>query len=195
VKNIENPITKELTPVVNSESNRIKLKPENLEVIKRALVGVTREGTSARVFAGAGYVSGGKTGTAQAIGIKKNEKYDAKKLAEHHRDHSLYMTFAPIDNPRIALAVIVENAGFGAQAAAPIARIALDYYLLGKRPETEKEKQEKQEKGKVAAPKPAAPAPTVAHLPANSGQPDAAARPRAPTAIIPASSEPKEQQQ
>jgi penicillin-binding protein 2 len=100
------------------------------------------------------------------------------------------MTYAPIDNPRIALAVIVENAGFGAQAAAPIARIALDYYLLGKRPEPEKDKQEK---NKIAIPKPAGPAPAVATAPVKPAQPNAAP-PRAPAAMIPASAEAKEQQ-
>jgi penicillin-binding protein 2 len=99
------------------------------------MIGVTKEGTSARTFLNAGYVSAGKTGTAQVIAIKKNEKYDANKLDERHRDHSLYTAFAPADNPRIALAIIVENGGFGATAAAPIVRQALDYYLLGKRPE------------------------------------------------------------
>lgn len=134
VKTIEDGITKERTLTVPKESYRIKLKQENIDFVKNAMAGVVREGTSSRAFAGAGYVSAGKTGTAQAIGIKKNEKYDAKKMAERHRDHSLYTAFAPADNPRIALAVIVENGGFGAAAAAPIARLALDYYLLGKRP-------------------------------------------------------------
>jgi hypothetical protein len=83
-------------------------------LIRRALQGVTQEGTSARVFAGAPYRSGGKTGTAQAVGIKANEKYNAARLAEHQRDHSLYIALAPIDAPTVALAVIVENAGFGA---------------------------------------------------------------------------------
>jgi penicillin-binding protein 2 len=99
------------------------------------MVGVTREGTSAAVFSKAEYVSAGKTGTAQVVAIKKNEKYDAKKVAERQRDHSLYTAFAPADNPRIAIAIVVENGGFGAEAAAPIVKKALDYYLLGKRPE------------------------------------------------------------
>ena len=85
-------------------------------LIGRALYGVTQEGTSARSFAGAPYKSGGKTGTAQAVGIKANEKYNAAKLEEHQRDHSLYIAFAPIEAPTIALAVIVENAGFGADS-------------------------------------------------------------------------------
>ncbi len=135
VKILESGGTKERTLTVPKESYRIPLQSENLDIIRNAMIGVPREGTSARAFAGAEYISAGKTGTAQAVGIKKNEKYDASKIAERLRDHSLYVTYAPADNPRIALAVIVENAGFGSAAAAPIARKAMDYYLLGKRPE------------------------------------------------------------
>jgi penicillin-binding protein 2 len=109
-------------------------KPENVAVVHRALVGVTTDGTSARVFAGAGYASGGKTGTAQAVTIGQKEKYDARKLEEQQRDHALYMAFAPAQSPQIAIAVIVENAGFGAEHAAPIARRAFDYWLLGQYP-------------------------------------------------------------
>jgi penicillin-binding protein 2 len=134
VKMIESSVTKERALTVAKESNRLGLKQENVDFIKKAMVGVTKEGTSARSFAGAEYVSAGKTGTAQAIGLKANEKYDAKKMAERHRDHSWYTAFAPADNPKIAIAIIVENAGFGSAAAAPITRMALDYYLLGKRP-------------------------------------------------------------
>ncbi|MBS0308512.1 MAG: penicillin-binding protein 2, partial [Proteobacteria bacterium] len=134
VKTIEDSVTKERTPTVRGESYRIAVKQENIDIVKHALAGVPKEGTSARAFIGAGYESAGKTGTAQAIGLKANEKYNAAKMAEFHRDHSLYIAYAPVDKPRIALAVIVENAGFGAAAAAPIARRAMDYYLLGKRP-------------------------------------------------------------
>ena len=139
VKIIENGVTKERMFTVPKESYRINLKQENIDIIKHAMVGVAKEGTSARAFANAEYVSAGKTGTAQVIGIKKNEKYDAKKVGERMRDHSLYTAFAPADNPKIAIAIIVENGGFGAEAAAPIVRKALDYYLLGKRP-VEKDK-------------------------------------------------------
>jgi penicillin-binding protein 2 len=135
VKIVENGVTKERTLTVPKESYRIALKQEHVDFIKNALAGVAKEGTSARAFANAGYVSAGKTGTAQVVAIKKNEKYDASKVDERHRDHSLYTAFAPVDNPRIAIAIIVENGGFGAAAAAPIVRKALDYYLLGKRPE------------------------------------------------------------
>ena len=77
------------------------------------------------------------TGTAQAVGIKANEKYNASKLDEHKRDHSLYTAFAPLEAPTIALAVVVENAGFGSEAAAPMARRVFDYWLRGQYPSVE----------------------------------------------------------
>ncbi|NMM27589.1 MAG: penicillin-binding protein 2 [Glaciimonas sp.] len=135
VKMVENTRTRERTLTVPKESYRIKLAQKNIDFIKRAMVGVTQEGTSSRVFTNAGYESGGKTGTAQVTGMKKNEKYNAKTRAERLLDHSLYTAFAPADKPRIAIAVIVENGGFGAAVAAPIVKKALDYYLLGKRPQ------------------------------------------------------------
>jgi penicillin-binding protein 2 len=96
------------------------------------MVGVNKEGTGARAFAGAAYVSAGKTGTAQVIALKQGEKYSEATVDERHRDHALFIAFAPADDPKIALAVLVENAGFGARAAAPVARKVLDFYLLGK---------------------------------------------------------------
>jgi penicillin-binding protein 2 len=115
-------------------ASRVPLRKEWVEFVKRAMAGVNKEGTGARAFAKAEYSSGGKTGTAQVIAMKQNEKYDEAKVAERHRDHSLFIAFAPVEHPIIALAVIVENGGFGARAAAPIARTVLDYYLLGKVP-------------------------------------------------------------
>ena len=111
----------------------VALKPEHIEVIRNAMVGVNKEGTGARAFAGAEYVSGGKTGTAQVYSLKGAD-YKSGGVKKELRDHALFIAFAPADNPRIALAILVENGGFGAQAAAPIARQVLDYYLLGKRP-------------------------------------------------------------
>ena len=135
VKAIEDSATRKQTLTVPKESYRIKLKPEHLAFVKNAMAGVTKgQGTAAWVFHGAGYESAGKTGTAQVVGMKANEKYDEKRIAEYKRDHSLYIAFAPPEKPRIALMVIVENGGFGAVAAGPIARKALDYYLLGKKP-------------------------------------------------------------
>ena len=124
-------------PVPPQPPQDLHFAPDNVAVVRRALVGVTQEGTSARVFAGAGYLSGGKTGTAQAVTIGQKEKYDVRKLEEHQRDHALYIAFAPADDPKIALAVVVENAGFGAEHAAPIARRAFDYWLLGQYPSEE----------------------------------------------------------
>jgi penicillin-binding protein 2 len=114
--------------------HQLALRPEHVAFVKQAMAGVTKEGTAAGAFAGAQYSSGGKTGTAQVVGMKQNEKYDETKVAERLRDHSLYIAFAPLESPKIALAVVVENGGFGARAAAPIARIVLDYFLLGKLP-------------------------------------------------------------
>lgn len=110
----------------------IPIKPEHLETIRRSMVGVNREGTGTRAFAGAGYVAAGKTGTAQVFSLKGG-KYSSR-ITERLRDHALYIAFAPADKPTIALAVLVENGGFGAESAAPIARQVLDYYLLGKLP-------------------------------------------------------------
>ncbi|HEX2530579.1 MAG TPA: penicillin-binding protein 2 [Burkholderiaceae bacterium] len=172
VKIIEDGVTRKRTQTVPKESYRIDLKQENIDVIKRAMVGVTKEGTSARAFSGAEYESGGKTGTAQVIAIKKNEKYDASKLDERHHDHSLYIAFAPADNPRIALAIIVENGGFGAEAAAPIARKALDYYLLGKKPADKDQLQARLNSPANAQPRRV---PRVARKSLDGPKPDAAA--------------------
>jgi penicillin-binding protein 2 len=119
----------------------VPIDPANLAVVKAAMVGVNADpdGTVGQigVFKGATYVSAGKTGTAQVVGIGQNEKYNAAKIAEHLRDHALYIAYAPADHPRIALALVVENAGFGAKAAAPIARRVFDYELLGLYPSEE----------------------------------------------------------
>jgi penicillin-binding protein 2 len=135
VKIIEDGGTRARTLTVPKETKRIPLKQENIDFIKSAMVGVTKPpGTAARAFLGAEYTSGGKTGTAQVAGIKANEKYHARTVAANLRDNALYTAFAPADKPRIAIAVVVENVGFGAEYAAPIVRKALDYYLLGKHP-------------------------------------------------------------
>ena len=110
----------------------LDLNPAHIEIIKQAMLGVNKEGTGARAFAGAEYVAAGKTGTAQVFSLKGAE-YKHHAIKKELRDHALFIAFAPADAPKIALAVLVENGGFGAQAAAPIARQVLDYYLLGKR--------------------------------------------------------------
>ena len=133
VKYITDTRTSKVTPIETAPFRTIPLKPQNIQTIKEAMVGVNREGTGARAFAGAEYVSAGKTGTAQVYSLK-GEKYSEGHVNERMRDHALFIAFAPADQPKIALAVLVENGGFGAAAAAPIARQVLDYYLLGKQP-------------------------------------------------------------
>jgi penicillin-binding protein 2 len=134
VKEVENAATGERRQTVPKESYRIDLKPEYLRAVRDAMVDVNISGTGRIPFAGAPYKAAGKTGTAQVFTIKQNEKYNAANIDERLRDHSLFIAFAPAEAPKIALALLVENGGFGAQAAAPIARAALDYYLLGKLP-------------------------------------------------------------
>ena len=134
VAHIDHPRNGERREVPAELLQSVTLKRDNVEFIKRAMAGVNKEGTGARAFAGVTYTVGGKTGTAQVIAMKQNEKYEEAKVAERHRDHSLFIAFAPLESPRIALAVIVENGGFGARAAAPLARTVLDYFMLGKVP-------------------------------------------------------------
>ena len=134
VREIHDVVTQAITPVAGEALSPLPFKPEHVALINSAMHGVTQEGTSTRVFAGAPYMSGGKTGTAQAVGIRANEKYNANKLSEYQRDHSLYTAFAPLEAPTVALAIVVENAGFGAAAAAPIARRVFDYLLAGQWP-------------------------------------------------------------
>ena len=129
--------TRVSVPVAQPPAENLGYKQEHINIVRNAMVGVTQGGTSTRVFAGAGYASGGKTGTAQAVSLSKNEKYNAARMEERLRDHSLYIAFAPAGDPRIAIAVIVENAGFGAASAAPIARRAFDYWLSGLYPSDE----------------------------------------------------------
>ena len=120
------------TPKVN---DYISLDDENLEIVKQGMLDVTLPGgTAARVGANAGYSIAAKTGTAQVIGIKQNEKYDEENIDERHRDHALFIAYAPADDPKIAIAAIIENGGHGGSAAGPIVREVMDYYLLGKLP-------------------------------------------------------------
>lgn len=88
-------------------------------------------GTARGSAQGAEYRFAGKTGTAQVIGIAQGAEYDEKGIAERFRDHALFISFAPVENPRIAVAVIAENGGGGSRTAAPIARKVMDYYLIG----------------------------------------------------------------
>ncbi len=137
VREIKDSVQHTTQRVASDALDPLPLKQEHVDVIRNAMHGVTVEGTSAKVFAGAGYTSGGKTGTAQAVGLRAGEKYSSVKADESKRDHSLYVAFAPVENPTIALALIVENAGWGSGSAAPIARRVFDYWLMGQYPNEE----------------------------------------------------------
>ena len=134
VKLVENFETREQRRAVGEALPVLPWKAEDVAFVRRAMHGVTQEGTSRTSFVNAPYQSGGKTGTAQVIAIKQDQKYNAKDIDERHRDHALYTAFAPVDAPQIALALVVENAGFGAGAAAPIARRVFDFVLSGQSP-------------------------------------------------------------
>ncbi|NDY84207.1 penicillin-binding protein 2 [Orrella sp. NBD-18] len=129
VKQIENATTGERKPTVAEASYKIPLKKENIQVIKRALADVTTSGTARQAFAGSAYAAAGKTGTAQVYSLR-GSKYRANAIDERLRDHALFMAFAPAANPTIAVAIIVENAGWGGSVAAPIARKVFDAWLL-----------------------------------------------------------------
>ncbi|MGV3582072.1 MAG: penicillin-binding protein 2 [Methylophilus sp.] len=139
---IVNAIVDSKTNVTKNKGNvvadKVNLKDENLEIVKLGMIDVTLPGgTASAAAANAPYTIAAKTGTAQVIGIKQNEKYNEKSIDERHRDHALFIAYAPAEAPKIALAVIVENGGHGGSAAGPIARKVMDYYLLGKEPAEE----------------------------------------------------------
>jgi penicillin-binding protein 2 len=182
VREVEDVVRHERRRVASDALTPLPLRPEDVNVIRNAMHGVTLEGTSQRVFAGAAYTSGGKTGTAQAVGLRAGEKYKDVKADERKRDHSLYVAFAPVEQPVIALALIVENAGWGSAAAAPIARRVFDFVLAGQYPNEEDIALTQQGKtmAPVGTPRPLAQAP----LP---GQPASAAASAASAAPAPAS--------
>lgn len=132
VRRVENPTTGDRRPTVTAPSHVIDLKPQNLKVIRDAMADVLVSGTARRVFQGAPYRAAGKTGTAQVYSLR-GAKYNANAVDERLRDHALFMAYAPVDNPQIALALIVENAGWGATKAAPVARTLFDYWLSPQR--------------------------------------------------------------
>ena len=107
-------------------------KDGNVEFVINAMADVMHsiKGTARSSGRNANYRMAGKTGTAQVVGIKQGEKYDAEALQERHRDHALFVGFAPVHNPKIAVAVIVENGGGGGSTAAPVARAIFDEWIL-----------------------------------------------------------------
>ena len=134
VKQIQNSQTDAITLIEPQPRAENRFSAENIKRVRDAMIDVTRPGgTAAWAGMNAKYLFAGKTGTAQVIGMK-GQKYDEDKINERHRDHALFIAYAPADDPKIALAILVENGGHGGSTAAPIARQVLDYYLLGKEP-------------------------------------------------------------
>ena len=115
-----------------SQIAKINAKSDNVEAIIEAMQAVIEHprGTARAIGLDAQYSIAGKTGTAQVVAIAQGAKYDESKLSDFHKDHALFVSFAPVDKPKIAVAVIVENGGSGSSAAAPVARKVMDYYLL-----------------------------------------------------------------
>jgi penicillin-binding protein 2 len=115
--------------------NDAAARPENIAFVRDAMVDVTRPGgTAAQAGQGAAYSIAAKTGTAQVVGMKQGERYDEKHMKQEHWDHALLIAFAPADDPKLALAILVENGKHGGSTAGPIARVVFDYYLTGKKP-------------------------------------------------------------
>ena len=130
VRDVRDPNTGLSYLTVSKPEGRIDVSQSDIDFVKSAMVGVATEGLAKKIFAGAPYTAAVKTGTAQVVGIGKNQHYNAKMMPENLRDNSLFEAFAPADHPQIALALVVENGGWGAEVAGPIARKMVDYYLV-----------------------------------------------------------------
>ena len=112
------------TGIINS------FRKKNIDLIKLGMQRVTEnEGTAAFLGKTSSYKIAAKTGTAQVFGLKKDEVYDEKKLPDHLKDHALFIAYAPAENPKLAIAIIVENGGHGGSTAGPIAKKVFDSYL------------------------------------------------------------------
>lgn len=135
VKYVEKGMTGERIEIKPVMQDKVALDLKNIEIVKQGMVNVTLPGgTAARVGNNSGYSIAAKTGTAQVVGIKQNERYNESAMNARHLDHALFIAYAPAENPTIAVAVIVENGRHGGSTAGPIARKVMDYYLLGKVP-------------------------------------------------------------
>ena len=117
------PIQEAPVPIINRE---------NWDAVIEAMKQVVHHwhGTAHRIAKDAQFTMAGKTGTAQVFSVKQNEEYEAENVEKHLRDHGLFISFAPVEDPQIAIAVVVENGGHGGSVAAPIARKVMDSYLL-----------------------------------------------------------------
>ena len=135
VKEILDFDARKITRINPNPERQIPFKADNFEYVKRAMEKVLKPGgTAHRIGGGLAYTMGGKTGTAQVVQIKQGGRYNAAALREQHRDHAWFISFAPLEKPEIAIAVILENGGWGAYAA-PLAREMTDFYMLHVKPQ------------------------------------------------------------
>ena len=126
---------RKITRINPNPERQIPFKADNFEYVKRAMEKVLKPGgTAHRIGGGLAYTMGGKTGTAQVVQIKQGGRYNAAALREQHRDHAWFISFAPLEKPEIAIAVILENGGWGAYAA-PLAREITDFYMFHVKPQ------------------------------------------------------------
>jgi len=128
VRAIDEPRSGQAHAIEPEPTHTIALHPKNLRFIQNAMADVLTQGTARRAFAGVAYRAAGKTGTAQVYGLR-GSRYRAQEVNERLRDHALFIAYAPLENPQIAVALIVENEGWGATQAAPIARTVLDWWM------------------------------------------------------------------
>ena len=129
---VTDPVTGMTEPVSNEPHNVIELDPKFIQAVWRGMAGVIHEGTAANAFANVLYQAAGKTGTAQ-VASQRGKRYDVRTVPDHLRDHAWFIGFAPLENPQVAIAVFIENGGFGAAVAAPVARQIFDYILVDSR--------------------------------------------------------------
>ncbi len=129
----EDPGTRVKTPEPPRPLSPVTVKnPRFWDAVITGMIHVVEGGTAHKIGAGAKYRIAGKTGTAQVFTLRQNQSYNARRLAKHLLDHALFIAFAPVDEPRIAVAVIAEHGGGGSSTAAPLARKVMDAWLLNK---------------------------------------------------------------
>ncbi|MEZ5533314.1 MAG: penicillin-binding protein 2 [Steroidobacteraceae bacterium] len=132
VNAVRDPVTGTVRRLAPVKGATIEATPEDWNIVTQGMIGALRGRGTAAATAGRNmtYTIAGKTGTAQVFSVGQNEKYVEKDVAERLRDHSWFIAFAPAEAPRIAVAVLVENGGFGSTGAAPIARKVMDAWLV-----------------------------------------------------------------
>ncbi|MCZ6763146.1 MAG: penicillin-binding transpeptidase domain-containing protein, partial [Gammaproteobacteria bacterium] len=133
---LRNPLSGETTEIPPQELAPVELADDrHWDVIHRAMDAAmnTPRGTGWSTSLGAAYKMAGKTGSAQVFSVGQEEEYDEEEIDERLRDHALFVAFAPLENPQIAISVLVENGGSGGRAAGPVVRQILDAWFQGQK--------------------------------------------------------------